>query len=128
MTIKQQRIWLEQQNKLYPEYLRELPLESWPQRGPENLSRVLRSSKFLVQVFTEKSGLRLSVNRCRIKPGTDQWDDDVSWEDLQNIKRECGYGERFAIEILPADSEVVNVANMRHIWVLEQPLQIGWKR
>src|SRR5574337_974504 len=84
--------------------------------------------EFLVQVFDEGSGMRrLSVNRTLVKPGGG-WREDITWEDLQAIKRQSGMGDRYAVEVYPRDVDVVNVANMRHLWVLPAPLGIGWFR
>lgn len=127
MTLRQRRDYLKRENAKYSNFLNDVPREDWPDSMPPRLERVLRSSKFLVQIFNEATGKRLSVNRTTLKPGSDQqWDDDISWEELQEIKRECGYGERQAIEMYPADSDIVNVANMRHLWILTAPVTVGW--
>lgn len=84
------------------------------------------SRDFLVQVFLEKRAIRLSVNRTTIQ-SDGRWSDRITWDELQAIKREVGYGDRFAVEIYPADRDLVNVANMRHLWILRDPLGIGWR-
>ena len=33
-----------------------------------------------------------------------------------------------AVEVFPADDQVVNVANMRHLWVLPEPLPFAWEK
>jgi len=33
-----------------------------------------------------------------------------------------------AIEIFPADMDVVNVANMRHLWVMAEPVEFAWRK
>ena len=47
---------------------------------------------------------------------------------MQAIKREVGLGDYMGVEIYPAERDVVNVANMRHLWVLRDPLPFGWKK
>ena len=42
------------------------------------------------------------------------------------VKREIGFGDWYALEIFPRDGDIVNVANMRHLWMLATPLSIGW--
>lgn len=42
----------------------------------------------------------------------------LSWEELQEGKRDLGFGDCLAVEIYPPDAEVVNEANIRHLWVL----------
>ncbi len=50
------------------------------------------------------------------------------WDELQRIKSECGYGNTDAIEIYPADDDVVNVANMRHLWILDSRIPFAWRK
>lgn len=40
------------------------------------------------------------------------------WRDLQRIKTELFGPERVAIQVYPAESELVDKANMYHLWVL----------
>jgi hypothetical protein len=110
-----------------------LPRESWLDRYPGNHPplRVWQSRNYLVQLFDEApltpkvDVFRLTV--CRVTLGDDgHWDENLSWDELQEIKREVGYGEWYGVEIYPRDSDVVNVANMRHLWVVSSPLGIGW--
>jgi hypothetical protein len=46
---------------------------------------------------------------------------------LQTVKDELGYAERDAVEVFPAQGDLVNVANMRHIWVLPYRLPFIWR-
>lgn len=49
--------------------------------------------------------------------------------DLQRLKRECGRGDLDAVEVYPRDCDVVNVANMRHLFVFESCLlPYVWRR
>lgn len=108
--------------------LREIPRQEWPRRNlPPNLLRVWRSRDFLVQEFPafDPAMVRLSVNRT-VTDGN-RWQDNIAWDDLQRLKRECGYGDRDAIEIFPADVDTVNVANMRHLWILKDPHPLTWR-
>lgn len=86
------------------------------------------SRQFLVQCFSEPEGvIRLSVTRNKLGMGHDRtFADGVSWVELQGIKSAVGYSDRMAIEIYPQVGKEVNVANMRHLWVLPKPLKIGW--
>lgn len=83
------------------------------------------NNRFLVQVYKEPGGIRLSVIRRELQRNGD-YVDGISWDELQDIKRALGYGDHYAIEIYPRDRDLVNVANMRHLWVMNQPLAIGW--
>lgn len=68
---------------------------------------------------------RLSVNRTRLNPTNGAWLSGISWDELYRVKNECGFGDLDAIEVYPAESRLVNVANMRHLWVMEKPLVFG---
>ena len=46
---------------------------------------------------------------------------------LQEIKNTIGYKDKFAVEVYPAENDIVNVANMRHLWVLPKPLGFEWR-
>lgn len=52
--------------------------------------------------------------------------DGLTWDELQAIKRDVGFGDWHGLEIYPPDQQVVNVANIRHIWISPEPLWIGW--
>lgn len=106
-----------------------LPATLYQQRG---LEKVWQSQKFLVQMFIEGAfqGIeckRLSV--CRVTLGPDgHWDAKITWDDLYAIKSEVGFADWYGLEIYPPACDLVNVANMRHLWLLREPLDLGWKK
>jgi hypothetical protein len=124
-ATREQRRQLSRDNAKLPETLQPVSAEDFPKVN-SGLFAVWRSRSFLVQAFAEKNGvIRLSVNRSKL--GTDgRWLENITWEELQTLKRQAGYGDYYAIEVYPIDKDVVNVANMRHLWVLPSPLDIGW--
>lgn len=90
---------------------------------------VWRSREFLVQAFDEGGGIvRLSVNRCDWDFNAQRFREDITWDDLQRLKAEAGFSNFMAVEIFPVEANVVNVANMRHLWVLPVALPFGWGR
>ena len=101
----------------------EVPKEQWQKQKfiPKNLERVFRSDDFLVQVFdeVELNITRLSINRVT-RLGK-RWVVGITWDELQEIKRLLGLGDKCAVEIYPPEKDVVNVANMRHLWITEPP-------
>jgi hypothetical protein len=118
-----------------PLLLTELPREKWPpdyRNGPSAPVRVWQSQKYLAQLFDAgacpmppTTMLRLSI--CRATLNNDgRWEEGLEWEELMQIKREIGYGDWYAVEVYPRDHDIVNVANMRHLWLLAQPMNIGW--
>lgn len=124
-----ERRLLKKENEKWPLKLMEVPELEWRTCACDTKQfKVWRSRDFLVQAFNEPNGvIRLSVNKT-IMLSSGRWDDGLSWDELQKIKQQAGYGDRFAIEIYPEDSNIINVANMRHLWLLPEPLNVGWKK
>lgn len=105
-----------------------VPRELWPSLAIEtNRVRMWRSRRFVVQEFEEADGIvRLSVNRAALnRDGS--WVENITWDELQQIKFQCGFGDREAVEIYPPSDQVVNVANMRHLFVLPERLPFSWR-
>ena len=123
---KEQRRQLAIENAKQPATLIRVPREQWPVVPWTPPVEVWRSNRFLAQVSQEASAVRLSIQRVTL--GSDgRWQDGITWEELQQIKREVGRGDQWAVEIYPADADLVNVANMRHLWLLPEPPSFGWK-
>ena len=129
---REERRQLERDNAKLPANLQPVPKAQWP-AYPAFADKipysVWRSRFFLVQCYAEQDGItRLSVVRSVIEPTTGRWRDGITWEELQTIKREVGFQDYMAVEIYPADRNIINVANMRHLWVMRDPLPFGWKK
>jgi hypothetical protein len=104
---------IEAENRKYGEKFIELPFK---QNTAPNRIKVFRNRRYLVQVFQENKAIRLSVNRTSIdRKGA--WLDGITWDELFQIKNAVGYADFDAVEIFPAERDVVNVANIRHLWV-----------
>lgn len=129
-TTREQRRQLERDNAKRPTCLQEIPRSEWPPmpEGRSTLIRVFRSRDFLVQEFAGSGPVlvRLSINRTTLQSG--RWVDGVSWDELQSLKTEVGYGDLDALEVYPAAVDVVNVANVRHLWVMAEPVPFAWRR
>lgn len=122
---------LRRDNLAWPLTLKSIPRDKWP-HDPFNTNavrqEVLRSRDFLVQVFEERGHIRLSINRTDFDVNAQRFREDISWDDIQRLKVEAGFGDWWAVECYPPPSQVVNVANMRHIWVLNEPPPFGWAK
>ncbi len=127
-ALRAARAAITAENKLWPSHLVSVPRDRWPAGEVDsNPKEVWRSRTLLVQVFEERDGwVRLSICRAAID-SNGRWKDGLTWEDLQSIKSQVGFGVRDAIEIYPADQDVVNVANIRHLWVSPVPLNVAWR-
>ena len=130
--IREMRKHLAKENMRYPMEMKAVPESEWPtaRHGVWSSARpilVWRSRNFLAQVYDEKDGkMRISVCRTMLKDDG-RWYDNISWDELMEIKRQIGLADHYAVEVLPGDKDIVNVANMRHIWILPE-FVIGWKR
>lgn len=121
------------QSQAWPEQLTPVPQSEWPARAPEATEypvAVWRSRRFLVQKYAAPAlfGIgvhRLTVNRVTVQSNGD-WEQGITWDDLQQVKRETGHGDRYAVEIYPRERDIVNVGNLRHLWLLDRPLPLGW--
>lgn len=118
------------ENKQQSQKLSPVPKSNWPQKpasGPFPYE-ALRNQKYLVQLYKEQGGIiRLSINSNEIDPRTQYFRDGLTWDELQAVKDEAGFADQWAVEIYPADESVVNVANMRHLWILPEAPEFVWK-
>lgn len=111
----------------YSEQLEVIPESQWPaaRPGTDRPYALWRSRAFLVQGYQEENCVRLTV--VRVTMGADgHWEDRITWDELQQVKREAGYGDYYAVEVYPRDRDIVCDCKMRHLWVLPTPLPIGW--
>ena len=126
-STREQRRQLERDNQKYPVALVQIPREEWLHLARNRQTEVWRSREFLVQIFQERDHvIRLTV--CRTTHNGSDWQAEISWDTLQRLKRECGFANEFAVEIFPAEVDLVNVANLRHLWVLPEPPPFAWRR
>jgi hypothetical protein len=128
-TNRAQRRALDRENAKQSAVL--VKMDHWQDmpRLPQGLIEVWRSREYLVQVYAEQPGIvRASINVTALDSKHGRWQDGIPWDDIQCIKREIGRGNKDAVEVYPADRDVVNVANMRHIWIFDEPLPYAWRR
>lgn len=50
--------------------------------------------------------------------------DDIPWREKQRIKNEIFGEDRFAVEVYPSVEELVDQANMYHIWVFPKGFKL----
>jgi len=103
--------------------MREVPREQWPfMPSIETVPlRVWLSNDYLAVLYQQRidGKLRLTVNNTRTNGMS--WRDGITWDELQRIKNETLGDDVWCVEVYPPDSELVNVSNMRHLWVLQEP-------
>lgn len=114
-----------------PETLEPIPADDLEQiQLPRYLVAAWRSRHFIVQHYREPNGERISIQRTvdswrLITPGPRK---PITWDELQQLKREAGFAHRWACELFPPDDSVIDVAHMRHLWLLAEDPGIGWAR
>ena len=71
---------------------------------------------------------RLAITRVQIDRYTGEYREGISWDALQQIKNETMGEDCWAVECYPPQRYVQNVANMRHLWILDNEPRFGWKQ
>jgi hypothetical protein len=96
----------------------------------QEIKEVWRSRRFMVQLYQNGDWLRISVNRSEYLPDQDCWREGISWDDLMQVKSQIGFSDWDAIEIYPKEIDVVNVTNMRHLWIVPDGVNINciWRK
>lgn len=127
-STREQRRQLERDNAKLPRALQLVERKDWPATmiSADDLIAVWRSRNFLVQKFTAPPPAicRLSINRTTLSG--DRWAENITWNELQALKNELGFFAHTAVEIFPPIQDVVDVASIRHLWVLDGPLPYAW--
>lgn len=128
---KEQKKRLKKDNAKYSHRLVNVDISDIPisDRGNNPPIRVMRSKDFLVQIYNAPDTAYQRISVCRTSVDhSGNWSDGISWDDLQRIKAEAGFAGYDAVEVYPDDEHIVNVANMRHLWVLRDKLSFKWRR
>lgn len=129
MNRQERRLHAKTHRAKYTDRLEMVPRKDWPEPKPGQPypSQLWVSREYSVQKYHEANGVvRLSINRCQVN-GHQRWADGLSWDELQRIKNEVGYADHDAVEVYPRNSDVINDANMRHLWVLPYRLPFAWR-
>lgn len=59
--------------------------------------------------------------------GEKNWIDGITWDDLFWLKNQVGYADFDAVELYPRKNDIVNVSNIRHLWVFKEPVNFAWR-
>ncbi|MDU8982155.1 DUF7694 domain-containing protein [Bifidobacterium scardovii] len=112
--IEQSMDWLDDPDDDLPE---SRPLRCW------------RSRDYSAMLFRDHDSglLRLAITRVQIDKYTLEYRDGITWDALQQIKNETIGPDAWTVECYPPQHLVQNVANMRHLWILDEPPAFGWK-
>jgi len=126
--VPQVRAHMREENRRQPIKMTRLPLDalSVATMTAEPVE-IWRSRRFLAVVYFDDGHYRLTVNRTMLA-GDGRWEDGITWDELMTVKHEVGFGDRWCAEIYPPDDQAVDDANMRHLWLLDEAPDFGWKR
>lgn len=122
--------YLLRESRRFSYRLERVPSAAWPPMPSlaedARPSEVWRSRAFLVMVYHQDGYERLSV--LRTEPALNgRFAEGITWDDLQRLKAECGRGDRWAVEVFPPDAELVNIQNMRHLFLLQEAPPYAWR-
>jgi hypothetical protein len=95
------------------------------------LYRFAKNNRYSVQFFKRQTEwgevIHLIVRRHDEKPTR-------SWVDLQRLKNELVGKDRIAVEVFPAEADLIDDADLYHLWVLPAGFtlpfglhKLGWK-
>lgn len=127
--LKAIRKGLAEENLRYGEHLQEMKPEAIADvDAPESWKpkRVWRSKRHSVMLYADRNGfMRLTIQKTEVKDNGN-WGDGISWDTMQRLKKEAGFGNTWAVEIFPPEDRVVNVSNMRHLWLMDKKPEFAW--
>jgi len=86
----------------------------------EVATSVWKSDVYFAAAFDVGGVTRLSFHRLDMKDG-------ITWDEVQQLKHDCGYGDKDAMEFYPADDAVINTGNIRHIFIFDKPIPLVWR-
>lgn len=109
-------------NALTGWHMRELEHNEWPfmpcfETRP---LRVWMSNEYMAVLYQQNydGKKRLTVNM--LEKGSDgRYRGGITWDELQRIKNECLGDDVWCAEMYPAQSDVINNQNQRHLWLLD---------
>jgi hypothetical protein len=127
-TTREQRRQLQRDNEKFGDEFVAVPISQWPSCVPIGLIRVLRSRDFLVQIFEADLPAAFRLSIVRTSHNGERFEDGISWAELQAIKNHVGFLNVDAVEVFPAEYDRVDVANMRHLWIMGSPLTFAWRK
>lgn len=119
-AFNQLRRDMQRESRAMPNFLKEVHRGPEPEHHAREPYAAWRNREFLVQLFKERGTRRLSINRSDIE-NDGHWKAGISWEQLMELKRQAGFGNCWAVEVYPPDHHTVNVAAIRHLWLVDQP-------
>lgn len=114
---------VEDERQKMPDHLVKVDLKSYYEGDPakDGITEIWVSNSFRLAVFVHADGTeQLNIHRTHIDHENDAWKDGITWDEMMELKRQCGRGERDFFEWFPRDSNIVNNGNFRHLWLANE--------
>lgn len=83
----------------------------------EDAVGVWQDHQFYVAAFQDDCCIRMDIVRHDIEDG-------ITWDEIRKIKEQCGFGDVDAIEFYPAEKDIINTGNIRHIYIFNTELPL----
>lgn len=78
---------------------------------------IWESKLYKAYAYKDLDAIRLDIERKDGKDG-------ITWDEIQQIKNDCGFKDQDAIEFYPAEADVINTGNVRHIYIFKEKLPL----
>lgn len=78
---------------------------------------IWESDTYKAYAYKDQNAIRLDVERKDGKDG-------ITWDEMQAIKNACGFKNQDAIEFYPAEADVINTGNVRHLYIFNEKLPL----
>lgn len=72
---------------------------------------------FGAAAFEDGNSVRLSICKKDLSDG-------IGWDELQAVKNACGFADKDAVEFYPAQEDVLNTGNFRHLYIFSEKLPL----
>lgn len=89
----------------------------WKSYFGEHSIGVWEDETYFAAAFQEKTCIRLDIQRKDERSG-------LTWDDLRQIKNECGFSDYDGIEFYPRENDVLNTGNFRHLYLFSEALPL----
>lgn len=125
---------IEEERNKWPDHLvnitDQIPadLKSYAQK--HGVTEVWASKHFRLRIIRHTEVIyRISVHRMTVDVDNDTWKGNISWDEMNELKRQCGRGSINAVERFPPDDELINAGNYRHLWIGDlENLSLVWSK
>jgi hypothetical protein len=131
-TVKKIQKHLREQSFKYGNVLQVVPAAELPdvRNVAATMSCVVvgawRSRHHLVVEYIEPTGFHRLTMQCAQVDAQGKWLQGLTWDTMMELKEQSGHGDKWGVECFPPIANVVNVSNLRHIFLLTEKPPYAW--